>query len=322
MQETQTISEERPQRAAQVVPIEPSLRKRYWILFLGIIMLPLLAAIFFLAFNSLDGNNLLAGYMLLWQHSLPGTAPLPYLAYSATYVLPFGRWKTLDKRRQQAARYNMTVGAWARAVARPQPDAPALPDAFAISTEHSWPATIFFALISILILYVISVVAYSGWQATSQIIQQGVPVILVILNNCLNFALLLCGAAGAFISLVFAPRQQLIATGDGLTCHQGYRTSFIPWQQAQLFAIIAQANTNKKRPVALFYELASQDTSIRWPSTNTSVKRNRAIIPANISLFHMCSRYSGSTIAPFTEQVLFLNIIIAERTGLPLYDLR
>ena len=321
MQETKTISEERPQQAAQVVPIEPSLRKRYWILLSAVIMFLFTIAALFLSFNSLNGNIPLYGYIIIWNHSLPGGVSLFYIVFSAIYVFPLKPWRTLNQRRQQAARYNMTVGAWARAIARPQSDAPALPDSFVVSTKRSWPITILSAIGYIFILYIIGIEIYSNWQETPQIVQQGVPITLANLNNYLNLAILLCMAAGFLISLIFAPKQQLIATRDGLLCRQGYRTSFIPWQQAQLFAIIGQANISKKE-LAIFYELASQDTSIRWPSTNKSVNRSwNTSVPTGVQSFPASFRQSEPTTAPFTQQIQFLNIIIAERTGLPLYDL-
>lgn len=320
MQETQTTSEERPQRAMQVVLGEPALHKRYWILCSSVIMLLLLATVIFISFGSAIGNNPLPGYTILWEHSLPGIVSLFYIPNAAIYVFPLKPWRTLNQRRQQAARYNLTVGA--RAVARPQPDAPALPTSFIIATEHSWPVTIISTIGYIFILYIIGIEIYSNWQETPQIIQQGVPVALVALNNYLNLAILLCIAASCLISLIFAPQQQLIATRDGLTCRRGYRTSFIPWQQARLFAIIGQADMGKQEP-AIFYELASQDTAIRWPSTNKFVKRAlRTSVPTGVQSFPMSFRQSDLATSLFMQRVQFLNIIIAERTELPLYDLR
>ncbi|HEX7734030.1 MAG TPA: hypothetical protein VF458_04185, partial [Ktedonobacteraceae bacterium] len=76
--------------------------------------------------------------------------------------------------------------------------------------------------------------------------------------------------------------------------------------------------TYRRKPV-FFYELASKDTVIRWPSMNKRVNRSSLTdTPSSVTLL-------GHGIRPsdlFPQQARYLNIIVAERTGLQLYDLR
>jgi hypothetical protein len=306
MQRTEIISEKRPQRAIRVIPIEPSLRNKRWIVVSGIIVLLLYIINAYSTFNT-----------AIWGHACLDVWGFYYIVISAIAIVPSTAKKSLDQRRQQAARYNMTLGVPAQTTGQPQSDALGLPPTFIIRLQRSWFYTCVTAIIHSLILSVIWIVVYSYWQAAPQGVQQGVPLALTILQNGLNIAILFLAAASSFSTLVFSPRQQLSATSDGLIYRRGLRTRSIPWQEARLFALIGQANTREQEPL-FYYELASKDTSIRWPSTSKRAKEKAFV---NISLA-MSPLARPTSTAEIPQQVQFLNIIIAERTGLPLYDLR
>ena len=312
MQRAETVVEERPQPAMQVVPTEPSLRQRYYLLPTYIALLLLFCINIFIIFGSI----------VLLNHSLITLATFYYVIVPLISLFPFKPWRILNQRRQQAARYNLTTGILARAGEQPRFEASDLPDSFAIYAQRRWVPTCTIALFLGLVLILGGILTYTYGQSMLQEIQHGVSMAAVIWEISLNSALFLLFCGLTFYLLVISPRQQIIATRDGLACRRGNQTSFIPWHQARLFAIIGQASVNKQEPM-LFYELASNDAVIRWPSANKFVNRGlESKVPANVTfLSNIQTRPAGSA-AEFPQQVQFLNIIIAERTGLPLYDLR
>ena len=310
MQRIESVIEERPPRAAQVVPLEPSLRSRYrYLYYTGFIL-----AIFIV-------NLVIAFHEVLLNYSFFNLTAVFYLINFITSISSFKRWRVLDQRRQQAARYNLTTGLPARASAPPRAEAPALPDLFVISTQRRWVLICILAFSLGLLICMAGVLTYSSAQSMLQEVPHGVSIAVVIWESALNVALVLLFCYVVFSLLVIYPRQQLMASRDGLSARRGYQTSFIPWHQARLFAIVGQASPGQQEPM-LFYELASNDSVIRWPSTSTFLNHLRGTVPAGVTLLYSIQTRPASFATEFPQQIQFLNIIVAERTGLPLYDLR
>lgn len=307
MQESKTISEERPRQAKQVVPLEPSLRARYWLLLVDVALLLLFIVNFQFAFNPVILNHSFFSLLILYV-----------LIILVLHIFPLKRWRMLNERRQQMARYNLTTGAWERAVA-PQADTLELPDTFVIASQRHWLATFISALLYGLFLCLLGAITYTFNQAMLLATYYGLSLPVVIWEILLNIVYVLFLAWLPLRWLIFSPRQQLIATRDGLLCCRGYRTSYIPWQQATLFAVIGKSS--RKAGAVLFYELASKNATIRWPSANVFVPRGigTRIPTAMPFLYNLLVR--PFPIGEFQQQVQFLNSIVAERTRLPLYDL-
>ncbi|HEY0756410.1 MAG TPA: hypothetical protein VGD98_20825 [Ktedonobacteraceae bacterium] len=313
MQQSEISSSAQPRRAAQVVPVELTLHYRYYCIASSVIVLLPLATTMVAAWNPIFANSLLPAFTVLWEHSCLGEISLVYIVCSVILLFSLAPWSKLNKRRQQAARYNLAVRAQAQAGTQSSATTPA-PDTFTISSLRNWAGTGALAVISLLLLSIIGLVIYGNWQATLQAVGSGLPVALLILSACLDLAILgVVGGLGVLVA--FPPRQQLIITRDGLTCRRGYRTRSILWREARLFALIGEAGAYKQEPV-LFYELASKETSIRWPSANKRLRLGG--VPAGVILLN-------SNIHPpelFAQQIQFLNSVVAERTELQLYDLR
>ena len=270
MQETETVIGTRLRRVARVVPTEPLLR--YWRYYF---IAGTLALLFFVisasfAFNAIRENRPLSAYTILWNHSLLSIVAFYYIVRFAALLFSFSPWIALDKRRQQAARYTLIVGERAKIAEASGSDTPALPDSFVIFARRHWLATGIVAVVDSLFFSLVGAIVYSYWQDMLPVLQQGVPFVLFLLVNALNIAILLMLAMSVFRTLIFSPREYIIATRDGLTCRRGWRTVTIPWQQARLFAVIGQSEG--KRGSVLFYELASKDALIRWPSTGQQVR--------------------------------------------------
>jgi hypothetical protein len=197
-----------------------------------------------------------------------------------------------------------------------------LPDVFTLASERNWPATLIAALVNSLLAIIIGAGVYGNWVETFPLVQHGAPLFWVILNTGVNFVLSLGVVSACLTWLIFSPRQQISATREGLFCRLGWRTSFMPWQQASLFAVIGQVARRGQQPV-LIYELASKDTIIRWPSSNRSVSAYwRKNLLTHLALSRGLVRRPPAEACAFAQQVEMLNIIVAERSGLALYDLR
>lgn len=315
------VTDERPHSSARVVPGEPSLRLRYYLLTAGVVMLLIFVAGAILSWRGMQENDPFRVFPIFWKYSLPGNVSSLGTIGAAICAFPLSRWRKLNQRRQQAARYNLAVDVQERALIQPQADGPALPDSFVLSAERSWQATFIPALLCLVLLSIGAAGAWSDWQGTFPLVQQGVSVALVLLNTGLNLALLLALAGGLSGVLICAPRQQLIVTSDSLTWRRGWHTRSICWQEACLFALIDQFDAHKQKTVR-FYELASNDTIIRWPSTNRMVSLHSFMkIPAGVALLNQGVHRAGPETASFELQIEFLNSIVTERTRLPLYDL-
>ncbi len=305
MQETEAIVEARPRRPARVIPPEPYLRQKYYqiVSSTGLFCVFLLNIHF--AFNT-----------LIWNYSLFNFSAISYFSLSIVSLFTLAPWRSLEKHRQQTARYNLVVNLGERVDVQPEPGIPALPDEFVLAAQRRWLATWLSAGVSCFFLYLLGTIVYTGWQITWQAVRQGVPLVAVAGNTVANVVIVLLGTALVGYALIVAPRVSLTATRDGLTCRRGFRVVTIPWQQARLFAVIYQVNRSKREPL-VYYELASQDVLIRWPSVALAA---RIGTPAGTASFNSLLAKPASGGA-FPDQVQLLNSIVAERTGLPLYDL-
>lgn len=116
----------------------------------------------------------------------------------------------------------------------------------------------------------------------------------------------------AFLAIILAPRQHLLADEDGLYCYLGLRATYIPWHEARLFSVIAE-----ERGI-LVYELASEINFIRW--SYTLMKDG---FPYATFGSAPCKIVQADTSEDeYRRRIRILTVLVAERTGLPLVDLR
>lgn len=310
MQQNEIIVQARPPRAWRVVPLEPSLRSRRVTLLIGLFLLVIIIAETFSFWES-------PFYATLWDSSYLSFS-LYYIVYGLVYVLSASPWRALNKRRQQASRYNLATGLPGHAMQAYLSD---LPTRFMIRLQRRWPATGIMGILCGLFLICMGKTLYTYWQASIQaVVHQGMPVILAFLQNGFNVAILLMLVWGTINYLVYTPRQKLIATPGGLLYQRGYRTNYIAWQEARLFAVIGR-QYSKKRGRILYYELASADTVIRWPSRPRGRGEPWIDMPSAVSLLGGILAGPTSSAETFQQEVQLLNIIVNARSGLPLYDL-
>ncbi|MGB8344078.1 MAG: hypothetical protein WCD86_04295 [Ktedonobacteraceae bacterium] len=294
---------------SRVVPIEPTLEIRRNILFFGIAM-GVTYIVTLLLFQPMNQIIFYADpfFALLWVYSF----------YPLVYIIRGKPWRTLEKKRQQAARYNLTRGLPTQAAF--QRDCTDVPSHFVLRLHRRWLISWLASITRGLEVMVMLLLFYLIWRNTALLlIHQKESIALALVQTVLNVAVVLFYAVFAVVTLVFTPRQQLTATQDGLFCRKGYHFSYIPWQQARLFAVIGEMKTKKHHKV-IFYELSSEKAVIRWSSLptpgrawdmpSTAVGITRGLAQA------ACSEKE------YQQQIQTLISIVTTKTGLPLYDLR
>lgn len=92
------------------------------------------------------------------------------------------------------------------------------------------------------------------------------------------------------------------------------RGYYIPWNEALLFAVIAE-NQN-----TLVYELASSTGIIRWAS-QPAISYADAFPACTVGTAPLGLIQAASTTEEYQWQVRQLVVLVASKTGLPLYDL-
>ena len=274
---------------------------------------------------------------LLWKQPLP---LLPHLHYPVSFffgmlvlsifIWPFinlpvmvwwwpfptgWKWKTLPKKRWQALE-NHLIGR--RMVTFPLPEVwNPLPATLSVDICRNWRVTWIAGAIYATLIGFVLLIYVSYWQSNMQYLaQQGeisawtlLGVFLNVLFPCCLFIL------PAILAFIFAPRQRLIATQDGLICYRGLSFSYIPWHEARLFSVIAQ---HKK---TLVCELTSKTSLIRWSSKPESQFAD--IFPAGtIGIAPLGLVEYGHSREAYQWQIKQLTHMVAAGTGLPLYDLR
>lgn len=309
MQQSEIVVQARPPRAKRVVLLEPSRKVWRITLFVSIILLVLyvIAAAFFWTHPL---------YSPVWNASYIATFPIWFLPQAIVRLLLVPSRKALDERRQQAARYNLAVGT---EVHKPSSDLTGLPANFVIRLRRRNFATWIAGFLYAALFAGICLLLYQAWQTTAQaILHAGIswtPALLIAGMNIIITIVLLILIVNL---LIYTSRQKLIATRDGLFCRRGYRTGYIPWQKARLFAVISR-HSHTRHGLTLYYELASEDTVIRWPSQPRGGPARDT--PAGVAMLGWPLAGPTTSAETFQQEVQLLNIIVNARSGLPLYDL-
>ena len=209
---------------------------------------------------------------------------MPYLLYISAY-------KKIEQKRQAAAQGEQQL----------------LADQQPVSQEFSLPITIKYQPAGS-IMWVL-------WAG-------GIMLVLLIIESIwfgfsLSFtiAMIIAIVACCWVYVVTRRRghRELTADETGLTLKmvQSEKMQYIPWSEARLFAIetILQEAKQKVQTPRLF-ELASEREVIRWPgSGKEAMSAEQGIKPV----------LTGDQ---YGQQVMEINALVANKTGLALYDLR
>lgn len=134
----------------------------------------------------------------------------------------------------------------------------------------------------------------------------------ILLKISINLALYSIPILPAFLAIILAPRQLLLADQDGLYCYLGLHATYIPWHEARLFSVIAEEYG------VLVYELASEISLIRW--SYTLMKSNFPYATFGFAPFKLAQGDPSED--EYRRSIRLLTVLVAEKTGLPLIDLR
>lgn len=297
-----------------------------YIFFVGAVLILLISSAFFP--GSWHDQFFPKSPALLHALSASPFAFIAYIFFPAVLIWPFlslpvstwfflwpfgGKWKYLERDRQQAVA-NHVNGETAMTFSLPQTLAP-LPTTLSVQMRRNWKATwiagAFYAPLIGAVLWTF----ISTWQVNMQYLAQQGEISTWTLLGSLSFTLVcLWYTVPALSAFLFAPRQRVIATQDGLIGYRGLRLSYIPWQDARLFAAIAEEHG------MLVYELASRTSIIRWSSKPAWSYGDT--YPGNvIGIAPLGLMQAEHSEEEYCYQIQQLTAMVAARTGLPLYDL-
>lgn len=101
---------------------------------------------------------------------------------------------------------------------------------------------------------------------------------------------------------------------DGLICSRWLSFSSIPWHEARLFAVIT------KQKQTLVYELSSRTDIIRW-SDRPTWNYGDALPAGTVGMAPLGLIQAEKSVEEYQCKARQLRMLVAARTGLPLYDL-
>jgi len=220
------------------------------------------------------------------------------------------RWKELERNRQQAAAA-LLQGYSPVLFPLPMIVGP-LQTTLSIRTHRNWHGTGIAVVIFTLLWGFWLVKFFYNWQPNVQPFMQQEQISLMLLKIIINVAIYSIPVLPAFLAIILAPRQQILADQDGLFCYLGPRATYIPWHEARLFSVIAEEKG------ILIYELASEISLIRWSST--LIRDNFPFATMGSTPFRLAQ--ADPSLEEYEQLIRLLTVLVADRTGLPLADLR
>ena len=219
-------------------------------------------------------------------------------------------WKELEPSRQQAAAA-LLQGYIPIQFPLPVVVGPP-PTTISIRTRRNWRAT-GTTVATVTLLWGLTLVKFFyNWQPNLQPFAQQGQIGLMLLKIIINLALYSIPILPAFLAITIAPHQLLLTDEDGLFCYLGPRAIYIPWHEARLFSVIAE-----ERGI-LVYELASDISIIRW--SHTLIKDNFPYATFGSSPLKIVQGDPSED--EYRRSIRLLTVLVAEKTGLPLIDLR
>lgn len=253
---------------------------------------------------------------LSWLFSILLLAIFVWPFINSPVLVPYVRWKwkPLEKKRQQAVDNRLSGKV---AVTFPLPEIfPPFPTTLSLRICRNWRSTLIASTIYTVLIEFVLLAFVADWQTTMHYLEQRGEISGWTLLGSIFDALFYCMLIfPPLIAFIFAPRQRLIATQNGLICYYGLRFSYIPWHEALLFAVITEQNNT------LVYELASSTSLIRWSSKPTWTYAD-TFPSAIIGIAPLGLVRAENSTEEYQWQIRQLTAMVAFGTGLPLYDLR
>jgi len=250
---------------------------------------------------------------LMYLKSVVAFLPIILAVPFISNTIDSKKWKLLEQDRQDTVKGHFNSKGLAK-YALPEIFV-TLPATISIQVRRNWRSTWIYGSFYGLLLGILFLTQALDWQANIQyLIRQGEISGWAFLGSIPD--VLMAFLPTIFISAIFilAPRQRLIATQDGLICYRYWRFSYIPWHEARLFAAVGEYNQT------IVYELASSTQVIRWASRPTALSKNN--LPEATMGLAPLGLIKAENPEEYQWQVRQLTAMVADRIGLPLYDLR
>ena len=319
------------QRSATILALDPTRRmSRYFWIWVGIWLAWAIGSFFLpepIRSELVWGKSSpLSKLLFNYINSEPSVFPQLLLTVLYCYTIPaifiwpfapifiLGRLKRLEPARQRTAKNHFSGISMATF---PLPEVfTHLPATLSIQMRRNWRATWIAGMFYTLLMGLLFWDFASGWQSNILYLAQRGMISSWTLLGSIFYGLPYCVCIlPAITAFILAPRQQLIATQDGLVCRHGLRFNYIPWHEARLFAVIAE------QQITLVCELASSTSIIRWSSTPQSNYADN-FPAATVGIAPLCLVRPTTSTEEYQWQIRLLTALVAARTNLPLYDLR
>jgi len=247
---------------------------------------------------------------LLLSLVIPMLVDLCFFPFAQYCLSRNWRWEELERNRQQVAK-EFLQGFLPVQFPLPVIVGP-LPPILSIRTRRNWRATCNVVVLFTL-LWGFWLVSYAyNWQPNLQSFAQQGQIGWMLLKISINSTLYSIPILFTFLAIILAPHQHILADQDGLYCYLGPRATYIPWHEARLFSVIAEEMG------ILVYELASESSLIRW--SYTLIKDNFPYATFGSSPLKIVQGDPSED--EYRRSIRLLTVLVAEKTGLPLIDLR
>lgn len=237
-------------------------------------------------------------------------AAVCYFPFTTRSLSRLKQWKSLESNRQRIATAALE-GSLPVEFPLPVVVGP-LPSTLSIQMRRDWRGTGIFGMVLALLWGLLFVYFFYGPLTNLHFFIQQRQNGWIVLRIIFNVALYSLLSFPTLLQIILAPRQQLFATQDGLLCRCGLSIRSIPWHESRLFSVIAE-----ERGI-LVYELASRASLIRWSST--LIKDHFPFATVGSAPVGLVQAYPSED--EHRQLIHILTVLIAEKTGLPLVDLR
>jgi len=239
--------------------------------------------------------------------------PFFLLLASLSFIQQGQYWKRFEQRRIRASHGDQSL----LAGEQPALDEAALPLPLTIQSRTSSPENFFRPLIGVVVITMITV-GVIGFLASSTSIFSPSNVLAFVLGGLAILGLILVMiVVMVFLALVLSRTDQRIElTEQRMTVRQGGRAHSVAWDEARLFAIEGTYGVNHALSPSI-YQLASANDILKWTYQKRLTLERSGLLYRPILAVKSTTSYSE-----YERQIQALPALVAEKTGLALYDLR
>jgi hypothetical protein len=255
---------------------------------------------------SASGRNALFGIALLFSLCL-----LFYFVLIVFGVRRLMVFISQERRRQAAARSNVSL------LSGMQPDGEGLlaPPSLRIAMHFDWRQYAFFAgIIYLVVEFISGLIWFCSSFLISSTVSSGAVQFYLKLSLIGILVVLVIG-----MSLRSTLKREIVVNEDGFSIDglSGEKPNVLKWQDIRLFAIDRLVMQQRDMP-GMVFELSSEKELRRWVWLRPKINPFRLYL-SSVSFIVLKPVASYDE---YNRQMQLLLAIIAERTGLPLYDLR